>query len=51
MSVGAEEVAQFGEQLLRLLQDVEIEQGGLLRKCGTIGRQSVEVFLAEGGEA
>ena len=49
--VGAEEVAQFGEQLLRLLQDVKVEQGGLLGQHGTVGRQSVEVLLAEGGEA
>ena len=44
-------MAQFGEQLLRLLQDVEVEQRGLLGECGTIGRQAVEVLLAQGGEA
>lgn len=49
--VGAEEVAQFGEQLLGLLQDVEVEQGGLLGEGGAVGRQAVEVLLAEGGEA
>ena len=49
--VGAEEVAQFGEQLLRLLQDVKVEQCGLLGECGTIGRQAVEMLLAQGGEA
>ena len=48
--VGAEEMAQFGEQLLGLLQDVEIEQRRLLRQCGTIGRQTVEVLLAKGRE-
>ena len=48
--VCAEEMAQFGEQLLGLLQDVEVEQRGLLRQCGTIGRQAVEVLLAQGGE-
>ena len=49
--VGAEEVAQFREQLLGLLQDVEVEQGGLLWQRGTVGRQSVKVLLAEGGKA
>ena len=49
--VGAEEMAQFGEQLLRLLQDVEVEQRGLLGECGTIGRQAVEVLLAKGRES
>ena len=48
---GAEEVTQFGEQLLGLLQDVEVEQGGLLGQHGTVGRQAVEVLLAEGGKA
>ena len=50
MVVGAEEMAQFGQQLLRLLQDVEVEQCGLLGECGTVGRQAVEVLLAQGGE-
>lgn len=49
--IGAKEVAQFGEQLLRLLQDVKIEQCGLLGECGTVGRQAVEMLLAQGGEA
>ena len=49
--VSAEEVAQFREQLLGLLQDVEVEQGGLLGQRGTVGRQSVKVLLAEGGKA
>ena len=44
-------MAQFGEQLLRLLQDVKVEQCGLLGECGTIGRQAVEVLLAQGGES
>ena len=48
--VGAEEMAQFGQQLLGLLQDVEVEQRRLLRQCCAIGRQAVEVLLAQGGE-
>ena len=48
--VGAEEMAQFGEQLLGLLQNVEIEQRRLLGECGTIGRQAVKVLLAKGRE-
>ena len=49
--VGAEEMAQFGQQLLGLLQDVEVEQRRLLGECGTVGRQAVEVLLAQSGEA
>ncbi len=43
-------MAQFGEQLLGLLQDVEVEQRRLLRQCCAIGRQAVEVLLAKGRE-
>ena len=48
--VCAEEMAQFGEQLLGLLQDVEVEQRRLLGECSTVCRQAVEVLLAKGRE-
>ena len=52
--IGTEEVAEFGEELLTLLNDIQIEQCRLLRENILVfrrgGSQAVEVFLTQGGQ-